>query len=267
MAASVASITIYPIKSTAGLAVDSAAVEGRGLVGDRRYMIVDEAGEFLTARRYPPLLLVRATPIEDGLRLTGPSQAPLEVAGTVGAPMEVGVWCSRVQARRVSDAADAWLSGVLGKPCHLVVMGDDGVRPVSPNHGQPGDEVSFADAYPVLIISQASLDGLNDRLQAPLPMARFRPNIVIAGSGAHAEDNWQRIRVGVAEFELVKLCDRCVLTTIDPETAERDPEQEPLRSLATYRKMGGKVMFGKNAIPRSLGNIHVGDPVTVLDAG
>ena len=265
VAASVAAITIYPIKSTAGLGVDSAVVEARGLAGDRRYMVVDAEGEFLTARRHPRLLLVRTTPTVSGLRLSAPDQPDLKVAGGTGEVMEVGVWRSRVAARRVSDAADAWLSRALDKDCRLVAMSADGVRSVDPEYGAPGDEVSFADAYPVLMIGQASLDGLNARLEAPLAMARFRPNLVIAGCEPHAEDDWRRVRVGEVAFELVKLCDRCVLTTVDPEVAQKHPAQEPLRTLATYRKVGGKVMFGKNAIPRTPGEIHVGDPVVVLD--
>ena len=262
----VASITIYPVKSTAGLAVDSAAVEGRGLAHDRRFLVVDEDGDFLTARNNPRLLTVQALPTADGLRLTAPGQAALEVAGEDAGPLEVGIWRSRVTAHRVSDAADAWISEAVGRACRLVAMKDDGVRPADPRYAQPGDEVSFADAYPLLIISQGALDELNGRLAAPLAMARFRPNLVIADCPAHAEDGWRRIRVGAVEFELVKLCDRCVLTTIDPETQERHPDQEPLRTLARYRKIDGKVMFGNNAIPRGTGEIRVGDPVVVVEA-
>lgn len=258
-----AAITIYPVKSTAGLAVDDATVEARGLTGDRRFMVVDANGDFITARQEPRLLLIKGTPTTGGVQLTAPDAEDLEVAPTAGT-MDVAVWSSAVTAARTSAEADAWISRYLDRSCRLVYMGDSAARPVKPDYSEPGDEVSFADALPVLVISQGSLDDLNGRLDDPISMARFRPNLVIAGCAPHAEDTWQRIRVGDAELALVKPCDRCVLTTLDPVSAMRDPTQEPLRTLATYRRWDGKVWFGQNATPRVLGRIQVGDRVEVL---
>ncbi len=256
-------ITIYPVKSTAGLAVDDAAVEARGLAGDRRFMVVDDNGNFITARHQPRLLLIRGTPSANGVRLSAPDVEALDVAAGDGTT-DVAVWNSRVTAARTAPEADAWMSSFLDQSCRLVYMGEGAVRPVNPSYGEPGDEVSFADALPVLVISQGSLDALNGRLETPVPMARFRPNLVITGCAPHAEDSWRRIRVGAAELAMVKPCDRCVLTTVDPISATRDPTQEPLRTLATYRRWDGKVWFGQNATPRVLGRIQVGDRVDVL---
>jgi uncharacterized protein YcbX len=145
-------------------------------------------------------------------------------------------------------------------------MTDDLVRTVNPEYGQAGDQVSFADGFPLLLISEASLADLNSRLDAPVEMRRFRPNLVVDGNRPYAEDNWQRIRVGDVEFAGVKNCSRCVFTTIDPDSGVVHPDKEPLRTLSTYRRRPqGGVYFGQNLIPRSGGVIRVGDPVTVLE--
>jgi uncharacterized protein YcbX len=131
-------------------------------------------------------------------------------------------------------------------------------------HSQTGDEVSFADAFPLLLISRAALDGLNARLAKPVSMLRFRPNLVVEGVAAHAEDGWKRIRIGEVEFDVAKACTRCVFTTVDPMRGERDPDGEPLRTLIGYRRTADGVTFGQNLIPRSAGSVRVGDAVEVL---
>lgn len=267
MTVAIAGITRYPVKSTAGVAVTAALVEPRGLQHDRRLMLVDADGRFLTARTYPRLLRVACREEGTSLLVSAPGMAALRVeVAASGLTVPVTVWKSAVDALAVADAADDWFSRYLGVACRLVVMGPGSHRAVDPDFGRADDVVSFADGYPILIISQASLDGLNERLEQPLNMRRFRPNLVVTGCAAHAEDAWKRIRIGdEVELELVKHCSRCVLTTIDPDTAERHPHTEPLKTLASYRRgEEGGVVFGMNAIPRRTGRVHVGDEVTVM---
>lgn len=257
---------LYPMKSCAPLPCEAAEVQPRGLAGDRRWMVVDEDGRFLTGRQLSALTLIRARPVGEGLELQAPGQDTLHVAVPEAGPrIRVTVWDSTVDARPAGDEADAWLTAVLGRPVRLVHMDAAARRPVDEKYAQPGDEVSFADGFPLLLISQAALDDLNDRLAQPVTMTRFRPNLVVAGTVPHAEDGWRRIRVGDVEFELAKPCVRCVFTTVDPALGERDPSGEPLRTLLTYRRTAKGVTFGQNLIPRGSGTLRVGDPVTVLD--
>ncbi|WP_454829775.1 MOSC domain-containing protein [Pseudoxanthomonas wuyuanensis] len=256
---------LYPVKSTAPLEVASAVVEPRGLQHDRRWMVVDADGRFLTGRQLPRLTLVRAQPGPDGLVLDAPGMPSLQVAAPdTGATWPVNVWKSEVAARPADAAADAWLSEFLQRPARLVHM-DAGVsRLMTDRHSQPGDEVSFADGFPLLLISRAALDGLNARLTKPVSMLQFRPNLVVDGVLAHAEDGWKRIRVGGVEFDVAKPCTRCVFTTVDPMRGERDPDGEPLKTLIGYRRSGDGVTFGQNLIPRSGGTVHVGAGIEIL---
>lgn len=256
---------LYPIKSSAPLEVRTAAVEPRGIRDDRRWMVVDAEGRFLSGRQLPRLTLVRAGPNPDGLSLDAPGMPPLQVPfPQTGTSVPVSVWKSDVAARPAGAQADAWLSEFLQQPVRLVHMDAGVVRPMTDLHSQPGDEVSFADAFPLLLISQAALDGLNARLAKPVSMLRFRPNLVVDGVPAHAEDGWKRIRIGGVEFDVAKACTRCVFTTVDPARGERDPDGEPLRTLIGYRRTADGVTFGQNLIPRSLGTVRVGDAVEVL---
>lgn len=254
------SIHVYPIKSTAGLALQSAGIDARGLVHDRRWMVVDADNRFLTGRQLPRLVLVRAIPDGDGLLVDAPSMPRLKVLAPdgTGERLPVTVWDDAVDAACADAISDAWLSEFLGRPVRLVMMDAHSVRTVTSAHAHG---VSFADAYPFLGISQASLDGLNARLGAPIPMQRFRPNLVIAGCDPHAEDHWQRIRIGAIEFEAAKPCTRCVFTTVDPLLGERDPSDEPLRTLKSYRRTDEGITFGMNWIARGRGEIRVGDRV------
>ena len=256
---------LHPIKSTAPLAVETALVEPRGLRNDRRWMVVDATGRFITGRELPRLTLVSARPDAHGLSLEAPGMPSLQVPlPEADATIPVVVWKSDVAARPVDAACDAWLSEFLGQPVRLVHMDAGVTRPMTDVHSQAGDEVSFADAFPLLLISQAALDGLNARLARPVSMLRFRPNLVVDGSIAHAEDGWKRIRIGDVEFDVAKPCSRCVFTTVDPLRGERDADGEPLRTLIGYRRTPDGVTFGQNLIPRSLGMLRVGDAVEVL---
>jgi uncharacterized protein YcbX len=258
---------LYPVKSCAPLAVSDAAVEPRGLAGDRRWMVVDGNGRFVTGREQPRLVLVRAQFDGDAVRLAAPGRPPLRLEPPpADAPrLAVQVWRSQVDAAAATAQADDWISDHLGIPCRFAFMDAEAVRPVDANYGRDGDEVSFADGFPMLLIGEGSLAGLNARLARPVSMQRFRPNLVVGGTEAHVEDGWHRLRIGTVEFERVKSCSRCVFTTVDPDTGARDADGEPLRTLTTYRRMAGGVLFGQNLIPRSAGMLRCGDVVEILE--
>ena len=271
--AHLSAINRFPIKSCRGWSVDSAVVEPWGLAGDRRWMVVDEAGEVITAREANRLVLVRPELTSDGLRLTAPDLPPLDVptpdpAGQV----PVAIWSSQLTAATAGSEADAWFSKAIGRTARLVHLDDPTRRPTSPAFSEPEDRVSFADGYPLLVATEASLAALNDVVversegaHPPLPMTRFRPNVVVAGTEAWEEDDWRRIRIGDAVFRAVKGCARCVLTTIDPETAVRG--REPIASLARVRRWDGATWFGVNLVPDTPGaTIRVDDEVEVLES-
>lgn len=261
-------INIYPVKSTRRIALTESEVLPRGLPWDRRWMLVDAAGNFITARQHPALALVD-TLIEDDMlhvSVAGRDRLSVPLQPGRGRKQAVCVWRDTVDAIPVGHSADAWFSEYLGLACRLVTMGDDCVRPVHPDYGLPTDEVSFADGFPLLLISEASLADLNQRLAVPVSMRRFRPNVVVSGCQAYAEDNWRRLRIGEVEFAGVKACSRCIFTTIDPDTGRKDPGLEPLRTLSRYRRRDGGVYFGQNLIPRSHGSIRLGDRVDVIES-
>lgn len=263
----VSAIHVYPVKSTAGLSLPRANVLAEGLEHDRRWMLIDAQGGCLTAREHPRLVRIRATPRAGGLALSSADAEPLTVADARGRgdPITVTIWRDRVAARRVDPAADAWFASQLGVPCTLVVMPATTRRAVDPDYGGAGDTVSFADGYPLLLVGEASLAELNARSPRRAEMARFRPNLTVSGCAAFAEDGWRRIRVGAVTFDAPKACDRCVMTTVDPATGEKDAALEPLRTLAAFRRDRERgILFGVNLIPRGEGRVGVGDPVTVL---
>jgi len=256
---------LYPIKSSAPLAVEAARVQTRGLEYDRRWMVVDADGRFITGRELPRLTLVVAQPGPEGLSLSAPRMPTLSVPIPLAeATRPVTVWKNEVAAKPAGASADQWLSEFLQRPAHLVHMDAAVTRPMTDPKSQAGDEVSFADAFPLLLISRAALEGLNERLAKPVSMLQFRPNLVVDGVAAHAEDGWKRIRIGEVEFDVAKACTRCVFTTVDPVRGEKDPDGEPLRTLIGYRRTPEGVTFGQNLIPRSLGSVRVGDAVQVL---
>ncbi len=266
---------LYPVKSLGGCAVPAAEVDALGLVGDRRFLVVDAAGKFLTQRALPRMALIRTALSAGTLTLTAAGAGSIAVATqSSGAPVlrTVSVWKSEgLLADDCGDAAAAWLGDFLGVTCRLVRIGEKFVRPIlKPGFARAGDHVTFADAFPLLVISEASLADLNDRLVAQggeaLPMNRFRPNLVVAGAGAFAEDTWPRIRIGSVVLRSGGPCARCAITTTDQETAERG--REPLRTLATYRRAAADptdVNFGQNLINETkTGALRVGDPVELL---
>jgi hypothetical protein len=255
----VTAIRIHPIKACRAVAVASAALTARGLAGDRRWMVVDASGRFLTQRDHTELALVQCRRSGDRIDLQAPGRPSISIpaAPTEGAPRRVTVWSAQVDAI-AHDVAGRWFSALLGRDCEAVYMPDDARRDV---RGRDGEIVSFADGYPYLLTSEASLADLNARLHAPITMERFRPNIVVDGETPFAEDGWTRIRIGASTFTPTTGCDRCVVTTVDPTTGETG--REPLRTLATFRKRDGKVWFGVNLVGPHAGRIAVGDPVDV----
>jgi uncharacterized protein YcbX len=255
---------LYPVKSCSGLSPSEWAVERFGLRHDRRWMVVTPDGRALTQRELPFLALVRPTIAAPGLLLEAPGQpphqTPLEPVG--GRRRLVQVWGDRVEAWLPDPAADRWFTRYLGQEVCLAYFPEGALRPVDPDYAREGVVTAFADGFPFLLATTASLQDLNGRLREPLPMNRFRPNLVVSGSLPFAEDLWRRIRVGSLEFDVAKPCARCVITTTDQETAERGVE--PLRTLATYRRKGEGVLFGQNLTHRGEGMLRVGDQVTVL---
>lgn len=262
---------IYPVKSLRGVAVREAALDDHGLVGDRRFLVVDDAGRFLTQRVLPRMALIDTELHRGNLILRHPQHGSAAVRlDEAGPRATVQIWRDTVQAVDCGVEIAVWLSDFLRHPCRLVRMGGDYLRPVKPSKAQPGDVVSFADAYPLLALSEASLADLNDRLvlrsEEPVPMNRFRPNLVIAGCPAFAEDTWRRVRIGAAVFRIAGPCARCIITTTDQETAVR--YKEPLLTLASYRRDPtdpSDVNFGQNLVHETKsGVLRIGDAVTPL---
>lgn len=260
------SVHRYPVKSCAGHRVAAAVVEPWGLAGDRRWMVVDAAGGLVTAREVNRMVLIRPEPTGVGLRLAAPGLPVLDVAEPDPAgQVPVRVWRSALTAAYAGDAAAAWFSEAVGRAVRLVHLDDPTRRPTNPDLTEPGDRVSFADAYPVLVASEESRAALEEAAGVPLSMTRFRPNLVVSGSAPWAEDDWRRVRIGGAVFRAVKGCDRCVLTTVDPETGVRG--REPIATLARTRRWDGRTWFGVNLVPDTPGvTVRDGDEVEVLEA-
>lgn len=257
-------INIYPIKSAKGISVRTALVERRGIQFDRRWMVVDAAGVFLSQRGFPRLALISTHLGSGTLHVTAPGMntltLPLQPGGAD--PIRVHIWDDTVDAILAGDEAHKWFSTYLEVPSQLVFMPENSIRHVEPGSAIDNDIVSFADGFPLLLISRQSLDDLNDRLVTPVSMNRFRPNIVVNNSDPFAEDRWKRIRIGTMLFYVVKPCSRCITTTVDQETGIQG--KEPLATLSRYRKVAGNVLFGQNIIPENVGTITVGDRVEII---
>lgn len=260
----------YPVKSTANEPLQSIRLDALGLEGDRRWMVVEAAnGRFLTQRLLPQMGRIEAR-WEDGfgaLRLSAPGMDDLvvEVPGRDDNLRGVIIWRDMLQVPDAGDAAAQWLSTFLARPVRLVQMPEQRARQVDTAYAQPGEHVHFADGFPLLLIGQGSLDDLSAKVGRPLEMLRFRPNLVVAGAEPFAEDGWKRIRIGDVIFKVAKPCSRCILTTIDPRTGERDLGREPLATLLQYRNVDGEALFGQNLLPEGVGELRVGMPVEVLE--
>lgn len=266
-------IRIHPVKSLTAYTTDEAVVEPWGLDGDRRWMLIDSEDRVVTQRQLPRLAQLSAAPLPGGgVVLSAPGSAPLTVevpdpAFTVLAEL----FRSKVEVVEAAGAAHAWFGARLGAEVRLVHLDEPSHRRlIDPAYARPGETVSFADGFPLLLTARASLDALNSLVEqgdhadeGPLPMNRFRPNVVVDGTAPWAEDGWRRIAIGEVDFRVAKPCGRCVVTTTDQLTAERG--KEPLRTLARHRRTGTGLHFGQNLIPDGTGVIRVGDPVRILD--
>ncbi len=257
-------INVYPVKSIKGLSISSSMVEKQGLTFDRRFMIAKPDGAMVTARVYPQLVKVEASLLPEGLWLTYADKEPLKLTVSSFSMKEKStqVWNDRFVAYETTDEANRWFSDILGESVELVYTGAQSNR----NREKLGHNVSFADGYPLLVISQASLDELNKRASEHHVMEQFRPNVVVSGSEPFIEDSWKRIRIGSVEFEIRKPCERCILTTVDPAKGDMKTSKEPLKTLSQFRaNEKGAVYFGQNLVALNEGMIQVGDPIEVLE--
>jgi len=260
---------VYPVKSLGGYAVLEAEVTPRGLRHDRRWLLVDERNRFLTQRQHPALALLQVAPAHNGFLLSHrqrPTLLPLFIPfeATPDRTLFVTIWDDLAWAWRGTPEADDWLTEALGLACRLVYMSDMVRRDMEPDLNPEGQLVSFADGYPFLLLGEAALADLNTRLPQPVPVNRFRPNLVFGGGPAYDDDTWEEFRIGDTPFRAVRGCGRCVLTTIDQQTATKNPANEPLRTIAAYRNAAGSALFGQNVTGPGRGRLHVGDALTVL---
>jgi len=267
MSYSLSELVIYPIKSIRGISLASSQVDKAGLWGDRRYMLVKPDGECMTARTHPILILIEAESAESAIwKLSHSSTSSNLILDPTRFPdnyEDVVVWENTVNGQRVLEEADAWFSKIVGESVKLIYFGDNSERYTS---RKPEEPVAFADGYPFLLTTQASLLELNRTCPEHIEMAQFRPNLVIKGNKPFEEDSWKRIKIGEVEFENVKPCIRCIFTTLNPTTAERIAKGEPLKTLGKFRLLDNKgITFGINMIALNTGKIHLDDKVEVLE--
>ncbi len=263
----ICALNVYPLKSARGTHVDTLELDDRGALNDRRWMVVDDRGMFVSQREQSKMALVAPTMTPDGLELSAPGMPTLGVSRPPDyAPSIQGqVWDGHCEVRLADDEAHRWFSTYLGGSYRLVFQGDDAVLPMLPKYAGAITEprrIALTDGAPLLLIGQASLDDLNSRLRVPLPMNRFRPNIVVDGTMPYEEDSWTRFESAGVLFEVANACPRCVTTTVDQATGIRS--DEPLRTLATYRKVASGVIFGKNVTHHGAGRLRLGEELRVL---
>lgn len=261
-----ASIQVYPVKSLGGFAVPQVRLTDRGLEHDRRWMLLDPDGRFVSQRECPIMACLHCSPQENGFRVTdlrsGNSiDVPWQLS--VGEPIQATVWDDAVELMQGAEHMHTWFREVLQRPVRLAYMPESTIRLTDPRYANV--PVALNDGYPSLIISQTSLDDLNAKLRTPVPMDRFRPNFVISGGVPFQEDHWKSVTIGEVRFSIVKPCARCVIITTDQRTGSR--AQEPMRTLANYRAVGNKVAFGMNATYIGQGSVQVGDIVFPNDDG
>ncbi len=262
----ISSLHVYPIKSCAGHELTRAQLDARGIRDDRSWIVVGDGGAMLTQRDKPALALVQPDWEAGGLTLSAPGMEDLSAPRVEeGDIRSVDVWGDRCDGVDQGNEAADWFGTYLGASCRLLYFKPDFVRPVDPDFAaRSGDQVGFADGFPLLMISEASLADLNARLEEPVRMNRFRPNVVVADCPPYAEDTWKRVRAGDVELDLVKPCGRCATVLVEQESGT--PGKEPLSTLATYRRIGGpSPSFGQNAVHRSPGVLEAGSAIQILD--
>jgi len=256
-------LLIYPVKSCAGISLTGVELDRFGPAGDRRWLVVNEHNQFLSQRELPAMALIHVATHPGTVVLSAAGSSCTGAVPAGGENLLVTIWDDEVLATDAGAQAATWLTQTLGRACRLVYMPQESQRLVDPEFARAGETVSFADGFPLLLISQASLDELNRRLEQPVPMDRFRPNLVVTGCEPHAEDNWQQIRIGETVFDVAKPCARCVMPSIIQATGEKDPTI--LRALASYRRGATRhTYFGQNLPYRGTGQLRLGDTVEVL---
>lgn len=257
----ISELYVYPIKSLRGIALTESHAETPGLKYDRQWMLVDRNGKFLSQRSLPQMALFQVALENDTLHVVHDKhsdkgiQVPL--SADVGKLTQVSIWEDEFPALAVDPVADEWFSDLLRFPCRLVKMSPHHKRWIKKKYQINREHVGFADSMPFLLIGQSSLDDLNNRLETPVPMSRFRPNIVFSGGSPFIEDTWNHFSIATAPFKITKPCARCIITTVDQKSGEKG--KEPLSTLARYRKQGKKVLFGQNGIVLRECRISVGD--------
>lgn len=268
----ISEIWIYPIKSLAGIRLKKTIVKQKGLQYDRRWMLVDTEGRFLTQREHPKMALFSVAITNGHLVISSQLKGTDAVAQFIkldlntevsGNFLKVNIWDDDVEAVEVNPEYSAWFSKQLNIECRLVFFPEENRRDADPDYAKNKEQVSLADGYPFLIIGQSSLDELNKKLNEPVSIRRFRPNFVFTEGLPHEEDSWRNFTIGSVSFEGVKPCSRCVLITVNPETGETGAE--PLKQLSTYRKKNSKVYFGENLLARSYGEVNEGDVIEIID--
>lgn len=257
------SLYLYPVKSLAGIAVQRMAFDDFGPVGDRRWMVVDDGGRFVTQRQLPQLALVATELDEQGVTVRIPGAGDFRLHSTA-ISCTVDVWGDQVDALVAAGEVNQALGQFCGLPLRLVYMPDDSFRQIDPSRVPQARRVGFADGFPLLVTNLASLEELNSRLSQPVEMRRFRPNIVVEGDIAWSEDQWSVLELERVRFNVVKPCSRCVLTTVDPDTGIKSPDGQPLKTLSSYRRSADGVIFGQNALHDGVGPLSVGDAVRVF---
>jgi len=255
----ISEIWIYPVKSLGGIRVASSEVMIKGLRYDRRWMLIDKDGMFMTQREHPSMALFKTSVNEAGIAVHHSGDEIIIPFHTDGAVIRTSIWEDSVDVEIAGQEVSNWFSKKLGMECRLVSFPEKNPRPVDAAYSIRNEQVSLADGYPLLIIGQSSLDDLNRRMKTPLPMNRFRPNIVFTGGESFEEDEWKNFKAGDCRFAAVKPCARCALTTVNQDTAEKGIE--PLATLASYRRKDNNVYFGQNVLTLQPGKIAVGDEI------
>lgn len=260
-------LNIYPIKSCSGIQLQQAETENRGFPMDRRWMLVEADGKFISQRKTPQLGQFNILISDNSLTVSYPGESPLSIGlnSHLQQQVEIQIWNDTLHCHHVAHHASKWFSQILHREVYLVAMDPSVKRPLIKKH-LPQDqnfEVSFADGYPYLLTNHASLDDLNSRLENPIGMDRFRANIEVSGFEAFSEEDWKRIKIGTVDFLVVKPCARCQVTTIDQQTGTAS--KEPLKTLATYRRQNGQVMFGVNMLALNRGTVRLNDTIKILE--
>ena len=251
-------INIYPIKSARGISLPSAQLDDLGLELDRRWMVVDERGHFLTQRTLPTMALITVALNEDHLTISSRGLSELIPLRTSAVEMlRVQVWNDSLDAIDVGRDASSWFTELLGARCRVVQMPENPSRFVGSKYAPANTPVTFADAFPLLLMSEKSLEDLNARLAEPVPMNRFRPNLVIDGTSAFEEDAWHTLQIGSVSFRVAKPCARCTVPNVDQDIGQSG--KEPIRTLSTYRTRDSNIYFGQNLIHDARGTLNVGD--------